>query len=291
MILKWPAHKNSIVRVFQSDDEDGVETVENSLVLKNRMGGKFEKIRIEQFEILTEKRKASFTVEIKPPEDQIFSGLIVLNEDYIQTTERLFILGNARVYTQQFNLKVKAQKIFSEEGALITNFPLESSAELEKKGLSGGQIEIFATEAVGRLKIILNGQNGGVGRLGTPDAMLYQGMVLHANALVPDSINLRSCPGNRGGLAGKSGSLVFSADESNNFILLSETELAKAGLPGEMTFKCFETHIYPEYKKLCRPINFQKCESNFDISMNKIGESGQICTKFNRTDNFKCEKK
>ena len=291
VILKWPESNNSILRVFHTGDEDGLDSVENSLLIKSKIGGKTEKIRIEQLDSITEKRKAAFTIEIKPPEDMVFSGQTILSEDLIKTTERLFIFAAARIYTQQFNLKIKAIKVISEEGALITNFPKESAAPLEQTGLSGGMIEIFSTEAVGRLKIELNGQNGGNGRLGTPDAISYNGMVLPANTLVSNSVNIHSCPGNRGGLAGKTGSLVFSADVSNNFILLAETELSKAGLPGEMTYKCFETHIYPEYKKLCRPLNFQKCESNFDISMNKIGESGQICTKLSRSENFKCEKK
>ena len=143
----------------------------------------------------------------------------------------------------------------------------------------------------GRLKIILNAQNGGAGRFGNPLAKRFMGMIVPGDSLVAEDGIIPACLGNRGGLAGKSGSLVFSTDESKEFILLAETELAKAGSSGDVSFKCFETHLYPEFKKICRPIHSQKCESNLDIPMSKIGESGQICTKFNRTDNFKCEKK
>lgn len=289
--LKWPQLKNSVIRIFHSGDDQGAEIVENSFMMQNKKGGQSEKIRIEQYDTATEKRKSVFTLEIKPPEDLVFSGLQVLSEDLIKAAERLFILADARIYAQQFNLKIKTHKIIAEEGSLITNFPSDSSADLEKVGLSGGLIEIFSTEAVGRLKIVLNGQSGGSGRLGTPEAKLFDGMILRADTLVSGSTLLQSCPGNSGGQGGKSGSLVFSVDESKDFILLSDIELSKSGLSGETNFKCFETHIYYEFKKLCRPVNLQKCESNFDLHQKSEGSSGQMCIKLDQKENFKCSKK
>lgn len=291
VILKWPELKNSTVRIFHSGDDQGTEIVENSFVMQNKLGGQSEKIRIEHYDSVTQKRKSVVTLEIKPPEDIVFSGQRVLSDDLIKTAERLFILADARIYVQQFNLKIKANKIISEDGAIISNFPIESKADLERAGLSGGLIEIFSAEAVGRLKIVLNGQNGGSGRLGTPDAKIFQGMIIHSSSLVSDSTFAPFCPGNTGGQGGKSGSLVFSVDESKDFILLSDIELSKSGPSGETNFKCFETHIYPEFKKLCRPINLQKCESNFDSHQKSDGPSGQMCIKLDQKENFKCSKK
>lgn len=291
VILKWPEIKNSTVRIFHSGDDQGTEVFENSFVMQNKMGGQSEKIRIEHYDSITEKRKSVVTLEIKPPEDIVFSGQNVLSEDFIKTAERLFILADARIYVQQFNLKIKANKIISEDGALFTNFPSDSSADLEKSGLSGGLIELFSTEAVGRLKIVLNAQNGGRGRLGTPEAKIIDGMILRPDTIVSGSTLLQFCPGNSGGQGGKSGSLVFSVDESRDFILLSDIELSKPGLSGETNFKCFETHIYSEFKKICRPVNLQKCESTFDLYQKSDGPSGQMCIKLDQKENFKCSKK
>ena len=131
VILKWPEIKNSTVRIFHSGDDQGTEVFENSFVMQNKMGGQSEKIRIEHYDSITEKRKSVVTLEIKPPEDIVFSGQNVLSEDFIKTAERLFILADARIYVQQFNLKIKANKIISEDGALFTNFPSDSSADLD----------------------------------------------------------------------------------------------------------------------------------------------------------------
>ena len=78
VILKWPQLKNSIVRIFQSGDDQGAEIVENSFVMQNKKGGQSERIRIEHYDTTTEKRKSAFNLEIKPPEDLVFSGLHVL---------------------------------------------------------------------------------------------------------------------------------------------------------------------------------------------------------------------
>ncbi len=291
VILRWPQLKNSIIRIFHTGDDQGTDIHENSFMMQNKKGGQSEKIRIEQYDSITEKRKSVVTLEINPPEDLVLSGQNLLSEDLIKTAERLFILADARIYGQQFNIKIKSRKIIAEEGSLISNFPSGSTADLEKGGLSGGLIEIISTEAVGRLKIVLNGQSGGSGRLGTPEAKIFQGMVIRSHSTVSDVTFVPVCPGNSGGQGGKSGSLVFSVDESKDFILLSDIELSQSGSSGETNFKCFETHIYPDFKKLCRPVNLQKCESNFDSNKNIFGQSGQMCIKLDQKENFKCSKK
>ena len=127
--------------------------------------------------------------------------------------------------------------------------------------------------------------------MGTPNATSIQGMILPENHFLDQAFQLPECLGNHGANAGKSGSLVFSAENAKEFILLTDMNLAAAGANGETNFKCFETHIYPEFRKVCRPLNYKQCSSNFGTLTVGPGLSGQICTKLDKDQAFRCEKK
>ncbi len=287
--LLWPnSTTKSIYRII-GDKNVSTETTENSLTLNQLKGGIEIKIIFEQYEIATQKRLASFDVIISPPEDYVFDGVISLVENLDKNVERLFFTANAKVYTNQFNLKITAKNIYSEFGATLSNFPEGSVAEMEVVGLSGGKTEIITEHSEGNLQVIMNAQKGGEGRWG------WKEVVGDPSASLVPKISFGPYPGcnpNSGAGGGNSGSIFIKINdsESTNFSVATSMMTATGGQAGQL----YESLMYAmpgsriSNVKNFRDTSPQVCKNEF--TNGQPGHPGQICTKMSATENFKCEK-
>ncbi len=294
-VVSWPVTKTlSTFRILDSKNTN-IETAANSITLENLKGGAESKIMFEQYSMQDQKRLASFDVIISPPQDFIFDGVVSLTENVDKTVERLFLTSSSRVYTNQFNLSIKAKYIYSEFGALITNFPEGSKAPTGVVGLSGGKVELQSDYADGNLQIIMNAQRGGDGKLGIPKED-----VPYINIGQPspgDQVGIQytipECLGGSGSSAGQAGTFIFSATKKNDFKISSRMVLASGGSRGQTEIKCkYPNAAFLDFdKNNCLQISGVdrfKCNQNFVSADGQPSQPGQICTKMNPEENYKC---
>jgi hypothetical protein len=273
--ISWPIAPVKCMYRIIGDKNTSSETTENSIIINELSGGVEQKIIFEQYEVDTQKRLASFDVILLPPEDLVFDGVVNLVENTEKKVERLFLTASAQVYTNQFNLKIMANNIYSEFGAIISNFPDGAVGDMELHGLSGGKIEISSDSAIGNLLVILNAQRGGQGKWGWPGS--------DSTATGP------ACLPNSGADSGDSGSLFFTLNDSKDFSLTPHMIVVEGGKVGEV----IPTHqhtVTSQYRSVIKiPYKPETCEGYVPAN-GKSGRPGQICTKMNLNENFKCEK-
>lgn len=282
-VVSWPVTKTlSTFRIINSKNENK-ETAANFIKLENLHGGIESKILFEQYSVQDQKRLASFDVIISPPQDLVFDNVVSLTENVDKTVERLFLTSAAKIYTNQFNLNIKAKKIYSEFGAVITNFPTESVAPFDTVGMSGGKIEIQTETADGQLQVVLNSQRGGQGRFGSP--AVVDGDIMAVVSVRP------VCPGNDGRAAGTTGSFFYQSIEKNDFAVSARIMITAGGDPGEINFKCHRRNPYVDfYNTYCKPEDPVRanCNSTAEPKIGPLSLAGQICVKMNSAENFKC---
>lgn len=282
-VVSWPVTKSlSTFRIIDFKNENR-ETAINTITFENLRGGIELKILFEQYSVQDQKRLASFDVIILPPQDLVFDGIVSLTENVDKTVERLFLTSTTKIYTNQFNLNIKAKNIYSEFGAVITNFSEESVAPFDTVGMSGGKTDIQTENAEGNLQVILNSQRGGQGRFGAPAVSDNDVMAV---------VSVRPmCPGNDGLPAGTSGSFFYQSIEKNDFAVSVRTQITKGGDPGEINFKCHKRNPYVDfYNAYCKPSDPARfnCSTAAEPKIGASSVSGQICVKMNSTENFKC---
>lgn len=277
-VLSWPQIPGSTFRMINANNEI-FETTENSYTVHNLIGGKEYKIIFEQFTTGDQKRLTVFDVIMSAPVDMLLDGPISLAENVDKTVERLFLTATAKVFTNQFNLKIKSKFIYSEFGALITNFPENFVAAMQTVGLSGGKIEISTTVAEGNLQILMNAQQGGEGLWGWKSIPPLIGGTGQSDG--------PGCLPNSGFDSGNSGTFIFISEQGSKMSFTTDMKVSAGGQIGNyMDSDIFVGTIVDRNKvKLFRYPDCQKIPT-----LGKPGKPGQICMKMNTAENFVCEK-
>jgi hypothetical protein len=294
--ISWPHTTiKSTYRIIQANSEIR-EFTENSIALENLVGGQESKVTFEQYSIVDQKRLTSFDVFLAPPKDFVFDGVILLQQNVEENVERLFFTSSAKVYTNQFNLKIRAKNIYSEFGAVISNFPEGSVAAKETVGLSGGKTEIDADVAEGNLQVIMNAQQGGEGKYGWPMGTYAQ--IMNSPMIFPKDLksgitgdDIPACPGSDGAHSGSMGNFFLKFSTSSNLLISTRMLLVPGGNYGVLNEKCF--YNYPQSMS-CVPTQYSSGVASCDYKRiphnGRPAAPGQICTKMSSSENFKCEK-
>ena len=83
-----------------------------------------------------------------------------LSEDTVIQNKKV-VLDMMKIQTKEFNLKIESEEFVSNH-SLIQNFPEGERAKEKEEGKKGGDILIETKKAIGSLKLILNGEDGGL---------------------------------------------------------------------------------------------------------------------------------
>ena len=126
------------------------------------------------------------------------------------------------------------------------------------------------------LLVLANAQNGGQGKNGYGGANIYYPIVC-----IPDS----------GANGGNVGSIFFQSAESSKFAMTLHWAIATGGKIGD-TLQDYSYAVGYNLKNISKPYSYQSCPPNLTYipQPGQTGLPGQICTKMNVADNFKCEK-
>lgn len=291
-VISWPKKIKGFFRLINASNTI-LETIGNSFKINNLQGGQPIKIILEQYSDSDsdQKRIAILEYTLLPPVDMVISEVLNLTEDSEYNIERLYLTSTAKIYTNQFNLRITARNIYSEFGAMISNYQDGATAMVERAGSSGGKTELFSDNASGNLQIISNAEKGGSGKYGWSEGILVMG------EYIPVSVGGRNgelrpiCPGNDGAQSGDGGSFFLTVNNAKDFIVSAHSSVIEGGLAGIINENCYFDSAYPELKNLCKSIGKPGvCTTNFIPQNGKAGKLGQICIKLNSEENYKCEK-
>lgn len=180
----------------------GCFKVEKKSDLKNQEDG------IEEMSIQTEK---------------IIAQEWSLKQNEVIRVDRLILKETARIYTNQYDLRIETKELVSERGAEIKNFPLNNQANENANGLDGGTIDIKTLIAIGNLQVKINGQNGGNGSSGWTGKS-------HTTFLP----SMSPCQPMGGASGGKTGSFFFQSGDASAFSLSTSLEKSMPGKSGHM---------------------------------------------------------
>lgn len=192
--------------------------------------------------------------------------------------DEIYIQSNVRIYTNQFSLKLKAQKIFFGSDSVISNFSIEHiNAPFMQKALNGGMIEILSEGVYGKLKIELNAQNGSYGIGGWTTSYFDYG--------TGSTIAGISCTAGNGLNGGKSGSLSISVNESEDFYLITNMKLSSGGAAGiTKDLSVIQQNEKPFYRTDQDP----GCHSKAPAVRGSDGEAGVVCKKMKKGESPLC---
>lgn len=187
----------------------------------------------------------------RTPKDMVFSGYFSMEKELNLEAHRVFFVNAAKVQTHGFNLKIKTDKVFSENAEIFT-FPRGQKAPLD--GRNGGNLNLVATEATGNLRITMRGENGGdgidgrayetraadgaQGSAGAHDCARAFGQIVRCWCTsspgpgVEGADGLIGRPGSDAGKGGNSGAVVVNVMTDHNFRLNVEQEAGISGNPG-----------------------------------------------------------
>ncbi|OQW53661.1 MAG: hypothetical protein A4S09_07085 [Proteobacteria bacterium SG_bin7] len=187
----------------------------------------------------------------RTPKDLVFSGSLVMEKELNFDVHRVFFAGAAKIQTNGFNFKIKADKIFSENAEIFT-FPRNQKATLA--GRHGGNVNLVGSEATGNLRISMRGESGGdgidgmnystraadgaSGSAGAHDCARALGAIVRCWCTsspgpgMPGADGLDGRPGSDSGKGGNSGSVVVKITTDHNFHLNVEQEAGISGNPG-----------------------------------------------------------
>lgn len=125
------------------------------------------------FDVLDDKMKIEKTIlkSIKVPVDFVFdSSNQILSNDVDISVNRLFVSGSRPIYTNGYQLNIKANEVYSNDGVIYSFAQQNKKAGSSMDGRSGGSVFIQGNTLKGPLKIQLSGQDGGDGQNGAPFA-------------------------------------------------------------------------------------------------------------------------
>lgn len=221
IVFSWPETRDRVRISIDGQAMFVVNTSERQTEgVGNLQGGRKISVLVEildqQYHII-----AAETRELEVPKDYIFPKNLRLTSDLTIPNERVFMNGSM-ITTQHYNLTIKTKKLVMLEKSYIQNFSSDEKASPNKPGRNGGTIRIEALAAEGNLDLTLNSEAGGDGFKG----------------LAPCSSNdycsvTPSCPvGGRGMDAGRNGDLYVKINNSTDFKLYYQEELARGGNVG-----------------------------------------------------------
>lgn len=208
------------------------------------------------------------------PRVLVVNEIVSLNENSEIEVDELYLEGQARIYTNQFNLKIHARKLFVESGAIIQTFAENNSqAEINHEGHNGGQVQINIDDvAEGNLQVYMNGQHGGVGKIGWDGEMPFRGRMI--------------CNPGSGRKAGRSGSFFMEAPQSENFYITTGMSIARGGAVGQSRSDIISMSIEREKNPNHFKANNESC--TVIPSEGADGSSGQICLKLQDSERPQC---
>ncbi len=125
---------------------------------------------------------------------------------------RLVLLEGAVLSTDGYNLKLEIEELVSFGGTISTT-PISRSSETERRGRSGGELQILAQKGQGRLRIISGGQDGVSGA-----------------KRVKATKSKRARAGAPGGNGGDSSAVLFVMIDAADFLVSTEVQPGKGGI-------------------------------------------------------------
>lgn len=202
--------------------------------------------------------------------EKYFSKIVTIPRDFVVrknqnellenqklNVKRLFLFSDIPFRTNGFNIEIIADQIISDKGIIETHFE-NSKAGNSIDGLSGGELTIKANSAIGKLNIVMRGQNGGDGLKGpsfsyrAPDGSPPGWQAKECSCReCPRPTQTRGCycygkgpngtngspgakgfPGSRAGNGGSSGILKIEINDGSGLLLQTFSLKGFAGIPG-----------------------------------------------------------
>lgn len=272
--ISWP--QTSATLRFISSDGQVFQSENNEIQIPKQSYQKPTSVTVDQLENGSQKLITHFNLSLQAPQDWVVGSPTYFQKNEEINVERIFFLTGAQVYTQQFNVKIRAKKLISASGAILGNFPENAEAAVETVGLSGGMIDLKIEQAAGSLSILINGQRGGHGK---------HGFAACTSISSP-------CNPNSGADSGDTGELSLDIYDQSNFKLEYKRAFPVGGKTGE--FKNIQSGAS---SRLCsenwedisdrKDANLVTCEAPY--SRGKPGKVKQICIKNYQTNKFDCE--
>ncbi len=163
---------------------------------------------------------------------------ITENTEFV--ADDIYISENVKIYTNEFQLKLKADRIFLLGQVSIFNFSETNRvAPFLQHGKNGGSIEIKTNTIEGKLFVSISGQNGsqGIGGWVISDMPPWPSGGSIVSIPIKDddaTIQASECKPGSGYNAGKVGTFLISSNKSENFYLNSEIAEPQGGSIGEI---------------------------------------------------------
>jgi hypothetical protein len=214
------------------------------------------------FDILSDTNRVQKSISklVNIPMDLVLStGKNELNSDLILRPKRLFLFKDAPVTSNGFKIDLIVEELISEE-ALIQTFSPGSKADFGNAGATPKDISIKARTAVGKLNVVMKGQDGGDGLDGVKfqfaaaagespgegirncrcDAACRKysaGSTCYCSKYGTSGGNgmdgLRGLPGGNAMPGGSTGNLKISVQDGKEFEISTSKIIGRAGIPGK----------------------------------------------------------
>lgn len=156
--ISWPDKYKKVL--IENEGEKLIETNStNQFLLDIKDNTKFD---IRLYSLDSENPILIGSKKDQTPKDYTFNSIIDLKEDLEINSHRIFILNGTKIQTNGKNLKLKSDKLIS-DNAEVFSFQSGAKNGPTLNGASGGLVAIYSKVAVGNLKIQLRGQSGGDG--------------------------------------------------------------------------------------------------------------------------------
>lgn len=265
--ISWPQANGSLR--FILPDGQVFTSESNEIEIPNQSFQKKINLTVDQVDQNSQKLIAHFSLSLQAPQDWVVASAVYFQQNEEVNVERIFFLQGAQIYTQQFNVKIRAKKLISAQGTLIANFPEGSTAAIETAGLSGGTIDLKVEEARGSLDFLLNGQRGGQGKNGWKES-------------TSEFAGAEKCAPNSGANSGNSGSLIYDVQFQDQFMSTKKMVLVSGGVQGTLLESIMYIGPKPENKA-----RRENCANN--PVDGQAGKPGKICVKNYQLNKFDCE--
>ncbi|GIL17055.1 MAG: hypothetical protein BroJett040_08060 [Oligoflexia bacterium] len=223
------------------------------------------------FEVLNSSStvEKTFAKLVKIPRDFVVrTGQSEFNEDQKINIKRLFLNTDISLKTNGHNIQIMTEELISNKG-LIETFTEGAKADASSSGKGAGELILKAKSAIGQLKIVMRGQNGGDGFKGqsytsraADGAPPTEGAVdcvcprcplseirklIQAYEIQPMACFCETTGSNGGngaggakgyqggpaGNGGDSGKLYVEINDGSAFLLQTDFKVGAPGLPGE----------------------------------------------------------
>lgn len=119
-----------------------------------------------------EEVSAPTATELKVDNEYTLPVPLIMSEQVVLRYDRLILGKNAKLITQGLNVRFEVKELIAEDAEILT-FKSDQYAPLGSNGRRGGNVEIVAENAIGNLRIVMQGEHGGMGFNGRePDESL-----------------------------------------------------------------------------------------------------------------------